>query len=103
MRGKRRWDRGLRDIEKRFRGRKWFVEGEIKGLLEKIEENVLIGSLGKGIGDDRFVRVMGKLLNGGYIEEWKFDNRKKGSGEGGNMSGIVGKIYVDNFEKYMEE
>mgnify|MGYP000408791027 FL=1 len=43
------------------------------------------------------------MLNAGYIEDWKFHNTNKGTPQGGNISPILANIYLDNFDKYMEE
>lgn len=90
-------------IQKTFTGTKWFVEGDIKGFFDNIDHNVLIATLRKRIADDRFLRLIRKLLNAGYIEDWKFHNTNKGTPQGGNISPILANIYLDNFDKYMEE
>ena len=64
----------LTHIQKTFTGTKWFVEGDIKGFFDNIDHNVLIATLRKRIADDRFLRLIRKLLNAGYIEDWKFHN-----------------------------
>ncbi len=93
----------LTHIQKTFTGTKWFVEGDIKGFFDNIDHNVLIATLRKRIADDRFLRLIRKLLNAGYIEDWKFHNTNKGTPQGGNISPILANIYLDNFDKYMEE
>ena len=93
----------LTHIQKTFTGTKWFVEGDIKGFFDNIDHNVLIATLRKRIADDRFLRLIRKLLNAGYIDDWKFHNTNKGTPQGGNISPILANIYLDNFDKYMEE
>ena len=93
----------LTHIQKTFTGTKWFVEGDIKGFFDNIDHNVLIATLRKRIADDRFLRLIRKLLNAGYIEDWRFHNTNKGTPQGGNISPILANIYLDNFDKYMEE
>ena len=88
----------LTHIQKTFTGTKWFVEGDIKGFFDNIDHNVLIATLRKRIADDRFLRLIRKLLNAGYIEDWKFHNTNKGTPQGGNISPILANIYLDNFE-----
>ncbi len=93
----------LTHIQKTFTGTKWFVEGDIKGFFDNIDHNVLTATLRKRIADDRFLRLIRKLLNAGYIEDWRFHNTNKGTPQGGNISPILANIYLDNFDKYMEE
>ena len=73
MGGVRRWESGLCDIEKRFWGVKWLVEGDIKGFLEKMNDEIVIGIVKEGMGEERFIGLIRKFVNGGYMEEWKFD------------------------------
>lgn len=72
------------------------MEGDIKGFFDNIDHNVLIATLRKRIADDRFLRLIRKLLNAGYIEDWKFHNTNKGTPQGGNISPILANIYLDN-------
>ena len=61
----------LRMIQNRFTRCKWFVEGDIKGFFDNIDHNVMIGILRKRIKDERFLRLIRKFLNAGYMEDTK--------------------------------
>jgi group II intron reverse transcriptase/maturase len=93
----------LTHIQKTFIGTKWFIEGDIKGFFDNIDHNVLTGMLGERIADDRFLRLIRKFLNAGYIENWKYNNTYSGTPQGGIISPILANIYLDKFDKYMEE
>ncbi|MCE9336948.1 group II intron reverse transcriptase/maturase [Bacteroides fragilis] len=93
----------LAEIEKTFCGVKWFVEGDIKGFFDNIDHNVLIETLSERIGDDRFLRLIRKFLNAGYMEDWKFHNTYSGTPQGGIISPILANIYLDKLDKYMAE
>ena len=93
----------LTHIQKTFLGTKWFIEGDIKGFFDNIDHNVLIGILGERIIDERFLRLIRKFLNAGYIEDWKFHNTYSGTPQGGIISPILANIYLDKFDKYMAD
>lgn len=93
----------LTHIQKTFTGSKWFVEGDIKGFFDNIDHNVMIETLRKRIADERFLRLIRKFLNAGYIEDWRYYNTNSGTPQGGNISPILANIYLDNFDKYMAE
>lgn len=59
----------LRMIQNRFVRCKWFVEGDIKGFFDNIDHDVMIGILRKRIKDERFLRLIRKFLNAGYMED----------------------------------
>lgn len=90
-------------IQRTFTGAKWFIEGDIKGFFDNIDHDVLIEILSKRIVDERFLRLIRKFLNAGYVEEWKFNNTYSGTPQGGIISPILANIYLDQFDKYMLE
>jgi group II intron reverse transcriptase/maturase len=93
----------LSDIDKTFGGVKWFVEGDIKGFFDNINHEILIGILKERIADERFIRLIRKFLNAGYIEDWHFHNSYSGTPQGGIVSPILANIYLDKLDKYMKE
>ncbi|SKB95518.1 group II intron reverse transcriptase/maturase [Sphingobacterium nematocida] len=93
----------LMQCQRSFSGTRWFIEGDIKGFFDNINHDVLIRTLEERITDDRFIRLIRKFLNAGYVEDWKFFNSYSGTPQGGIVSPILANIYLDKFDKYMEE
>ena len=90
-------------IQKSFAGAKWFIEGDIKGFFDNIDHNVLISILRERISDERFIRLIRKFLNAGYVEDWKYNKTYSGTPQGGIISPILANIYLDKFDKYIKE
>ena len=90
-------------IQKSFAGAKWFIEGDIKGFFDNIDHNVLISILRERISDERFLRLIRKFLNAGYVEDWKYNKTYSGTPLGGIVSPILANIYLDKFDKYIKE
>ena len=93
----------LDQIQTRFTGVKWFVEGDIKGFFDNIHHDILIGILKERISDERFIRLIRKFLNAGYIEDWVYHKTYSGTPQGGIISPILANIYLDKLDKYMQE
>lgn len=93
----------LSSIQKRFVGAKWFIEGDIKGFFDNIDHRVLIGILEERINDVRFIRLIRKFLKAGYVEHWQFNHTYSGTPQGGIISPILANIYLDKFDKFMDE
>ena len=93
----------LAQVQKTFGGSKWFVEGDIKGFFDNINHDVLINILCERIADDRFIRLIRKLLKAGYIEDWKFHRTYSGTPQGGIVSPLLANIYLDKLDKYLKE
>lgn len=90
-------------IRKSFAGAKWFIEGDIKGFFDNIDHNVLISILRERISDERFLRLIRKFLNAGYVEDWKYNKTYSGTPQGGIISPMLANIYLDKFDKYIKE
>lgn len=90
-------------IQKSFAGAKWFIEGDIKGFFDNIDHNVLISILREHISDERFLRLIRKFFNAGYVEDWKYNKTYSGTPQGGIISPILANIYLDKFDKYIKE
>lgn len=93
----------LTKIQTTFTGAKWFIEGDIKGFFDNINHNKMIDILKERINDDRFLRLIRKFLNAGYLEDWTFHKTYSGCPQGGIISPILANIYLDKFDKHMKE
>ena len=90
-------------IQKYYTGCKWFIEGDIEAFFDMIDHDVLINILAERIKDARFLRLIRKFLNAGYMEEWQFHKTYSGTPQGGIISPILANIYLDKLDKYMKE
>ncbi|WP_312354219.1 group II intron reverse transcriptase/maturase [Aminipila sp.] len=93
----------LDSIQKSFSGAKWFIEGDIKGFFDNIDHKIMISVLSKRIKDEKFLRLINKFLKAGYLEQWQYHNSYSGTPQGGIISPILANIYLDEFDKYMQE
>ena len=91
----------LEYVKKTFTGAKWFIEGDIKGFFDNISHDIMIKILRERIADERFLRLIRKFLNAGYIEEWDFHKTYSGTPQGGIISPVLANIYLDRFDKYV--
>lgn len=81
---------------------KWFIEGDIKGFFDNIDHDVMLRILEKRIRDDRFLRLIRKFLNAGYLEDWQYHKTYSGTPQGGIISPILANIYLNEFDRYMK-
>ena len=93
----------MASLQKGGSGTRWFIEGDIKGFFDNINHDVMIKILEKRIKDSRFIRLIRKFLNAGYIEDWQYFKSYGGTPQGGIISPILANIYLDQLDKYMEE
>ena len=92
----------LREIQTKWTGVQWFVEGDIAKFFDTMDHDVLLAILGENIHDQRFLRLIRHLLQSGYLEEWKFNKTLSGCPQGGVISPILSNIYLDKLDQYVE-
>ncbi|MEG2599975.1 MAG: reverse transcriptase domain-containing protein [Muribaculaceae bacterium] len=91
----------LMEVKMSFGGTKWFIEGDIKGFFDNISHDILINTLQKRIKDERFIRLIRKFLNAGYIEDWRYYGTFSGTPQGGIISPILANIYLNMLDEYV--
>jgi retron-type reverse transcriptase len=73
----------LSEIRSGWRGTHWFIEGDIKACFDQLNHQVLLETLAAKIHDNRFLRLIKRLLQAGYLEDWRYHTTYSGSPQGG--------------------
>jgi group II intron reverse transcriptase/maturase len=92
----------LTEIKRTWTGTVWFIEGDISGCFDNIDHSVLLAILREKIQDNRFLRLIGQLLEAGYLEDWKFNATYSGTPQGGVVSPILANVYMDRLDRFVE-
>lgn len=93
----------LNQIQKTYTGVKWFVEGDIKGCFDNIDQSTLISILRRKIKDEYFISLLWKFLRAGYMEKWTYHDTYSGAAQGSIISPILSNIYMNELDIYMEK
>src|SRR5690349_21087433 len=56
----------LQAIRHAWPGTIWFIEGDISKCFERLDHDLLIAPLGEHFHDERFIRLIQRLLDAGY-------------------------------------
>lgn len=102
FRPKRSCHTALKEIQKKWTGVKWFIEFDIEGFFDNIDHDIMIKLLEKKIDDWKFLRIIKKMLEAGYMEDWKFHRTFTGTPQGGIISPILANIYLHELDCYVE-
>lgn len=92
----------LRDIYHHWTGTTWFIEGDIKACFDSFDHELLLSVLSERIHDGRFIQLMRKLLDAGYLEDWKYNQTLSGVPQGSILSPILSNILLDKLDKFVE-
>lgn len=94
----------LKEIQGRWSGTTWFLQGDIKACFDDINHEILVNIMRKKIKDERFLNLIWKFLNAGYqdLNESRKDSLA-GTPQGGIVSPILANIYLHELDEYMEQ
>lgn len=92
----------LMQVKNTFTGTKWWIEGDVKEFFDNIAHNTLINILRKRIKDDKFLRLVRKFLNSGYLWEKAYYKTYAGTPQGGIVSPILANIYLHELDEEIE-
>lgn len=94
----------LKDIQTRWSGVTWFLEGDIKACFDEIDHEILISILKKKITDERFLLLIQRFLQAGYqdLNEARKDSLA-GTPQGGIVSPVLANIYLHELDEFVEQ
>lgn len=92
----------LRKIGQNYDGMTYAVEGDIKGMYDNVNHNTLVKLLEKRISDHRFMRLVRKMLNAGYMDtDGSIVSPETGTPQGSIVSPILANIYLHELDVFM--
>jgi group II intron reverse transcriptase/maturase len=103
FRPKRGCHTALEEIAMKWKGTKWFIEGDIKGCFDNINHEYLLKILHKKILDERLIKLIRMWLKAGYIESWKYHTTFSGTPQGGVISPLLANIYLTELDYKLEQ
>ena len=92
----------LRDIYHNWGGTTWIIEGDIADCFGSLSHTQLLSTLSEKIHDGRFLHLVSKLLDAGYLEDWKFHQTLSGVPQGSIASPMLSNILLDKLDTFVE-
>lgn len=93
----------LSEVVTGWTGTHWFIEGDISDCFGSLDHKIMVGMLAEKIRDGRFLRLIERMLQAGYLEDWKWNATLSGAPQGGTASPILSNIYLDRLDRFVEE
>lgn len=72
----------------------YIVEADIKGFFDHVDHKWLMECLRQRISDPSFLRLIGRFLKAGIMEEGKYVETGEGTPQGGILSPVLSNIYL---------
>jgi group II intron reverse transcriptase/maturase len=92
----------LRTLAQQWTGTRWFIEGDIAQCFDRLDHGILLAILAEQIHDQRFLRLIGHLLQAGYLEDWQPHPTLSGVPQGGVVSPLLANLYLDRLDRFVE-
>ena len=74
----------------------------MRACFDEVDHRVLDSILRERINDERFIRLINKLLNAGYLDKKNQNQSSKlGNAQGSCTSPILANIYLNKLDKHM--
>jgi len=93
----------LEEIGRRWKGMKWFIEGDICSFFDRIDKRILLQTLREKIHDNRFLHLVEQLFDAGYIEAGLRHPTYSGVPQGSGVSPVLSNLVLDRLDKYVEQ
>lgn len=86
----------LHDIRTQCMGSdiKWLIDADISGFFDNIDRAKLIEMIKGRVNDGGLIRLIGKWLNAGVVEDQVLSYSDKGTPQGGVISPVLANIYL---------
>jgi len=92
----------LRDIYHTWKGAVWLIEGDIADCFGSLDHELILSTLGEHIHDGRFLGLVKKLLDAGYLEDWKLNKTLSGVPQGSILSPVLSNILLSKLDRFVE-
>lgn len=100
-------DRGchtaLEEIAHKWQGMKWFIELDIRGCFDNINQEKLLTVIERKIKDNRLLKLLREMMKAGYIDNWKYETTYSGVPQGGILSPLLSNIYLNELDEFIVE
>jgi hypothetical protein len=63
----------------------------------------MVSTLAEKIHDGRFLQLINRMLQAGYLEDWRWNATLSGAPQGGIASPVLSNIYLDRFDQFVEQ
>lgn len=83
-------------------GRVIVVDIDLEKFFDKVNHDILMARLGRWVGDKRMLRIIGRFLRAGLMQDGVCVSREEGTPQGGPLSPLLANLLLDDLDKELE-
>jgi len=80
-------------------GRNIVVDIDLEKFFDKVNHDILMARLGRWVGDKRMLKIIGRFLRAGLMQNGVCLTREEGTPQGGPLSPILANLLLDDLDK----
>lgn len=84
-------------------GRTIVVDIDLEKFFDKVNHDILMARLGRWVGDKRMLRIIGRFLRAGLMQNGVCAAREEGTPQGGPLSPLLANLLLDDLDKELEK
>jgi len=84
-------------------GRVIVVDIDLEKFFDKVNHDILMARLGRWVGDKRMLRIIGRFLRAGLMQNGVCASRDEGTPQGGPLSPLLANLLLDDLDKELEK
>jgi RNA-directed DNA polymerase len=84
-------------------GRNIVVDIDLEKFFDKVNHDILMARLGRWVGDRHMLKIIGRFLRAGLMQNGVCLTREEGTPQGGPLSPILANLLLDDLDKELEK
>ncbi len=84
-------------------GRDIVVDIDLEKFFDQVNHDILMARLGRWVGDKRMLRIIGRFLRAGLMQNGVCILREEGTPQGGPLSPLLANLLLDDLDKELEK
>lgn len=84
-------------------GRVIVVDIDLEKFFDKVNHDILMARLGRWVGDKRMLKIIGRFLRAGLMQNGVCVLREEGTPQGGPLSPLLANLLLDDLDKELEK
>jgi RNA-directed DNA polymerase len=84
-------------------GRDIVVDIDLEKFFDKVNHDILMARLGRWVGDKHMLKMIGRFLRAGLMQNGVCLTREEGTPQGGPLSPLLANLLLDDLDKELEK